>query len=327
VKAKPSKLWTLSSHTLVVILACTIAPATAWAQDTSKPLAASLTGMAKEEYDSAKILYEDGDYKNALLKYQRAYELSKDYRLLWNEVVCEKESRHYARALELLERFSSEGGKQIKPAMLGQIAALQQTMLQFTGTVTISVSVPGATIRLDGASVGVSPMSGPLRVDIGEHVFRIEKLGYKPLTIEKHVDSGAAATVDAALEPDLHRGKLIVEAGPKDAISLDGKTMGLGHYEGDLASGGHTLRVTAPGMTPFQTEVVIQDDQTRRVPVTLTPLPKEISLAKWGWIGGGSALLIGAVVTGVLLLRPETSPPVEGTLGSPYYPTSLGGYR
>src|SRR5438067_2397302 len=44
----------------------------------------SLTGPAKTEYDLGKILYRDGDFAGALVKFQKSYELSSDPRLLWN---------------------------------------------------------------------------------------------------------------------------------------------------------------------------------------------------------------------------------------------------
>src|SRR4051812_1715450 len=51
---------------------------------TQPSLSATLTGMARAEYEAAKSLYQDGDFTNAIVKYQHAYELSKDPRLLWN---------------------------------------------------------------------------------------------------------------------------------------------------------------------------------------------------------------------------------------------------
>src|SRR5437867_3379084 len=46
-------------------------------------LAESLTGAAKADYDAAHILYRNGDYANALTKFQAAYDKSKDPRLFW----------------------------------------------------------------------------------------------------------------------------------------------------------------------------------------------------------------------------------------------------
>src|SRR5580692_10239044 len=72
-------------------------------------LADSLPADARRDYDAGKLLFEDGDYATALLKYQAAYDSTKDARLLWDVAVCEKSLRHYARALAALARYLTEG--------------------------------------------------------------------------------------------------------------------------------------------------------------------------------------------------------------------------
>jgi TolA-binding protein len=60
----------------------------------SGPLASSLRGQAATDYQAARILFDDGDYAGASLKFQHAFEESGDARLLWNIAVCEKNLRH-----------------------------------------------------------------------------------------------------------------------------------------------------------------------------------------------------------------------------------------
>ena len=121
-----------------------------------------------------------------------------------------------------------------------------------------------------------------------------------------------------ALE-DLHRGRLIVAAGPNDMIYLDGKAVGRASFDGSIPSGGHTLRVTAPGMTPHQTEVLIQDEKTRKIDVTLNPQAE--SGGKWLWIAGGATLLLGATVGGYFLFKsPDNT--VQGTISPGTVPIS-----
>src|SRR5690348_11091354 len=55
------------------------------------PLAESLTGEAKAEYESGKLLFEHGDFAAAAVKFQHAYEVGKDPRLLWNVAAAEKQ--------------------------------------------------------------------------------------------------------------------------------------------------------------------------------------------------------------------------------------------
>ena len=73
---------------LLLVGALCISAVPASAAPAAKPLSQSLTGDARAEYESAKLLFEDGDPAGALTKFKRAYEISKDARLLWNVAVC-----------------------------------------------------------------------------------------------------------------------------------------------------------------------------------------------------------------------------------------------
>ena len=94
-------------------LAAATAPAAA---PSAVKLGDALTGPAKEDYDSGRVLFENHDFAGALVKFQHAFELSSDARLLWNMGACEKNLHHYARVLTLVERFLREGGARITPA-------------------------------------------------------------------------------------------------------------------------------------------------------------------------------------------------------------------
>src|SRR3954462_5833949 len=48
------------------------------------PLAESLTGQAKADYDAGRLLFGDDDFAGALVKFQRAFDNVRDVRLLWN---------------------------------------------------------------------------------------------------------------------------------------------------------------------------------------------------------------------------------------------------
>lgn len=287
------------------------------------PLSDTLTGLAKAEYEAGRLLYKDGDFANALVKYTRAYELGKDHRLLYNIAACQKSLRDYSRAQKTLAQFRIEGADKLTEAEIASIDELEKVLLTFISSVTLLVSEPDVTVFVDDENVGTSPFSAPISLNVGDRKFRFEKAGLKTLSFERTVEGGAAMTVSAKLEKEWHRGKLIVEVSPKDLIAIDGKVVGLGRFEGLLPSGGHILRVTAKDMTPFQSEVVLVDDQTRRVPVTLSPLPTPPDTAKWFWIGGGAVLAVGSIIGGIFMFTPTQAPAAQGTLGT--FPLSFGG--
>src|SRR5882672_3314772 len=76
-------------------------------------LSETLTGTAKASYEAGKLLFVDGDFAGAEIKFHAAYDLSHDARLLWNMASCEKSLRHYARAARLVHEYLDAGGAQL----------------------------------------------------------------------------------------------------------------------------------------------------------------------------------------------------------------------
>lgn len=267
-----------------------------------KPLSESLTGLAKAEYEGGKILFGAKDFGNAIIKFEKAYELSNDPRLLWNVAVCQKELRRYTKMLETIRKLLADGGPLLTEQDRQDAAQIVKTVETFVSPLKITVNEPGAQVFIDDESAGITPLPAPVTVDVGTRKIRITKKGFKEHASSMLVQGGGEVALTVRLEKDLHRGRLIVAAGPNDMIYLDGKAVGRASFDGSLPSGGHTLRVTAPGMTPHQAEVLIQDDKTRTIDVTLNAVPE--SGGKWLWIAGGATLLVGAAVGGYFLFKP-----------------------
>ncbi len=238
---------------------------------TAKPLAQSLTGGAKADYDAAKVLASDGDFAGALIKFQSAYDQSKDPRLLYNIAFCEKNLRHYAKAIAALQRYLAEGTGLLTDKDRKEADGLIQTFQPFTTNATFKVSEDGAQIFVDDAPAGVSPLAAPVVLDIGERHIRVVKDGFKPFEKTLPVGGSAAVAVDVVLEKEVHEGHIVVDAPAGASIVLDGSPPSTGKLDATVPAGGHQLRVTAPGMRPFQSEVVIQDKETRSIQVALEP--------------------------------------------------------
>ena len=234
-----------------------------------RPLSEMLAGDAKADYDAGKLLIGDGDFVGAEVKFRSAYDRSNDPRLLWNVAACEKNQRHYAHTLTLLRQYLAEGGALLTDADRAEAKALIDTIEAFTVKLTIAVNEAGASITVDDESVGTSPLPGPVVVDIGARKIAVKKPGYGDFSETLPIGGSAEAHIDVALHAELHEGKLAVTTIAGGAISIDGQRVGAGHFEGKLASGGHTLRVEAKGMHPYQSEVTIADGENRSVDVPL----------------------------------------------------------
>jgi len=257
----------------------------AWAAP--KALAETLTGDAKAAYDAGKLLFGDGDYAGAEIKFKAAYDASGDARLLWNMAACEKSLRHYARTEALVREYVDKGGAVLTDQDKADAKALLDTIDSFTVKLTITVSEPDADVLVDDISAGKTPLAKPVVVDIGTRKIVVRKEGFKPFEQSMPIGGAATAKLDVKLEPQIHEGSIHVVTVPSAEIWLDGKRVGTGRFDGKVRSGGHTLRITAEGMQPYQSEIVVNDDESRAIDVPLEkayvpPPPKP-------WSPGGEA--------------------------------------
>jgi hypothetical protein len=278
------------------------------------PLGQALQGEAKQAYESGRLLYSDGDFSGALLKFQQALELSGDPRLLWNMAVCEKNLRRYARVLHLVERYQKEGGALLTESDRSEAADLAIAVRSFVGTVHVQCAEPGAAVALDGEPVGSTPLQAPVTATMGARTVRFTKAGFVEHATTVQVPGGASVTVACKLDREVRDGRLVVLADPNQTIWIDAKAVGTGRWEGPLSSGGHNVRVTAPGKRAWQTDITLRDAERRELRVVLE---NEASGPSWMWFAGGAAVLAGAVVGGYFLLRPKDEPgppPLVGTM-------------
>ena len=295
--------------------------ASASAQST-RPLAETLKGQARSDYESGRILFNDGDNAGALVKFQRAYDESADVRLLWNVAVCEKNLRHYANVLRLLTRYRQEGAHVISQEQAGQVEEILQTVKLLISTVHLHVNVDGANVFVDSNLAGTTPLAEPLLVDLGTRRIRIEKAGYQTHEVTQELTGNSEVSLHVDMQREVNEGRLTISSEPNSTISIDGEIVAQGDFQGALAAGEHHIVVTAPDMRPYSRELVIVAGQARALSVSLAP--KESSAgATWLWVGAG-VLVAGGVATGAyFLLKPSAAPqPVVGSWnpGTVYLP-------
>ncbi len=235
-----------------------------------KSLSDSLTGQAKADYEAGKLLFADGDFAGAAIKFKGAFDQSSDARLLWNIAACEKQERHYARAVALVKQYAQ--APILTDTDRAEAKALLDAIEPFTVALTIRVNEAGAEIFVDDASVGKSPLTAPIVVDLGTRKIVVRKTGFIEATVTQALGGSKDASVDIALKPEVHEGEMTITSSPSAHIFLDSTEIGVGSVKRKVSSGGHTLRVVAEGMQPYQTELVVADDEKRTIDVPLSPV-------------------------------------------------------
>lgn len=289
-------------------------------------LGETLVGDAKAAYNSGRLLFDDGDATGALTKFSHAYQVSGDARLLWNMAVCEKALRHYAAAASYIERYL-EQGQELTQQQRDTATETLQALGAFYSRVALSGVPDGATVSVDGVNKGQSPLPSPLVLDLGAHHVRVEAEGFAPF--ETKVEVVGSTDLEVAVElkelpppapppTAVVPGRLIVTTtGERDTVSIDGKVVGAHRWNGELAPGKHTLRVTGQDKKPYEAQVDLAPGGSKTLHVEL----ESERNTTWYWVAGGAAVAAG-VVGGFFLFRPDDSPGSHptGSLSTVYLP-------
>jgi tetratricopeptide (TPR) repeat protein len=135
-----------------------------------------------------------------------------------------------------------------------EAARASQTVRATQGTLRVRSTQEGATVRLDGETLGQTPLDQDVRVSPGRHRLEATREGYLPFRSEVSVELGLAVTSQITLEPArTHRaitGSPIFAwvAWGLAAASL-GASIGVGVHAQSLADAG-SLMQDPPGMPP-----------------------------------------------------------------------------
>jgi hypothetical protein len=281
------------------------------------PLAQALSGEARADYDAALLLYQDQDFAGASLKFQHAYALSHDARLLWNAGASEKQQRHYAKTYLLVSRYLKEGGAVLSDAERKEANALLRTIEAFVSHVAVTARPDGTELFVDENAVATLPQPEVV-VDMGARKFRFHKDGYRDLVIERDIVGGTPTILDATLEVDVQTGTLRIVASTGDAIRIDGRLVGSGQWQGNLSPGAHTLSLSAEQKQPYQTDVAVSAGQVTTLRLTLEPVTKteKGKFLSWPWIAGGLVAVAAVGVGAYFALAPDKPGPAAAAPGT-----------
>ncbi|MBN1918933.1 MAG: PEGA domain-containing protein [Verrucomicrobia bacterium] len=161
---------------------------------TALPPRRTATSRRRAHFLRGVKYYEGGDFRWALLEFQRAYDLSPNYRILYNLGRVNQELNTYADATRAFEDYLRLGGDDIdaqrREEVLREIEALRPKL----ASLTITVSVAGAEVIVDNRSIGHSPLGSPISVDGGAHFVAVRHSGH--VQQEKRIVLAAGDTVE-----------------------------------------------------------------------------------------------------------------------------------
>src|SRR5437762_2085447 len=135
------------------------APATGTTATPSAPPSAEVLKEAGERYARGLSLYGDGEFLLALVEFERAYQLSNNYKVLYNIGQVRIQLGRYAKAKEALEQYLKAGGSSLSAERTQAVNKDLSTLAERTAILNIVTGEVGADISLDGKVIATSPLT------------------------------------------------------------------------------------------------------------------------------------------------------------------------
>lgn len=169
----------------------------------------------------------------------------------------------YAAYQEWLDKYGAKAAaakKKLAETRLQELAGK-------TGSVTITVNEPGATIAIDDKTVGSSPMLAPVRLTAKAHNIRVTKDGFGPFEQSSNVAAGTTTAVQATLTSTAAKGKVAVheKAGKTVRVIVDGVDVGPAPWSGELDPGAHEIVVRGTGLIATPQNVTVERGKSQEL--------------------------------------------------------------
>lgn len=145
-------------------------------------------------------LYERGDFRAALQKFEDAYALYPSPKLWLNIGQASRDLGRLVEALESFERFIAAA----RDAPSAAIAEARQSVVELRaklGRVIVDSPVAGADVTIDSKTVGATPLPKPVWVMPGRHRIVARQLGFVSVEQTVNVNPGSIRTITLQFHP------------------------------------------------------------------------------------------------------------------------------
>ena len=157
---------------------------------------------AAQRYKRGHELYAEENFGAALVEFRKSYELTSEFRVLFNIGQVCFQMQDYVCALEAFERYLKEGGPAVTAQRQQEVAADLEKLRSRVGQVRITASVDGAAVAVDEVARGTTPLAAPLPLNAGRHRISVTKLGKVPVTRIIELAGAEAQEFNAELVDD-----------------------------------------------------------------------------------------------------------------------------
>ncbi len=296
---------------IIVPFLMVASPLTAYAQRPPKPPAQGKSEAGRLK-SAADVLMDQDRYADALVLYERAYELSSDPALLYNEGRALEALGDYPKALEKLEAFERDAPPNVRALVPG----LRELITDLKGrmaTLVVKTSAPNARVLLRQKDEGIVN-GGERRIPTraGQASLEVAADGYETFRRDIDLSAGTVVVIEASLALKKKDALIVVRTTPSADVFFDGTAMGRSPLQVRATPGTHELVATANGFYEERVAMTLALGDRRDIELELRKTPG--IAGKWWFWTGIAVVVLGGVATAVVLTREK--PHDSGSFGT-----------
>jgi tetratricopeptide (TPR) repeat protein len=152
---------------------------------------------AGKHFQRGVELYNDGDFRGALVEFKKAYSIWPRANVLYDIGQTEYQLLDYASALKTMERFLAETGP--NAVHRAEVESTVEVLRGRVGRVQVVSDAIGCDITVDDQASGTTPLEQPILVSVGPRRIAVTCAGR--LAVARRFDVGSGETVRAELNP------------------------------------------------------------------------------------------------------------------------------
>jgi hypothetical protein len=191
----------LSVFAFVVVIAFVAAPSAGASEPTSSQPTNDAAEQARAAFRRGVQLYEDRDFGAAGVEFRRAYQLAKNFRLLYNLGRVAVEEHDYASAVDLFNRYLADAADQIPSDRVKEVRDELSNLGQRVARIDVDFDDAGAAVFVDDVEKGNTPLLSPIVVNVGRR--RVEVRPRTGAPVARWVDAPGRETVKVRLRTTL----------------------------------------------------------------------------------------------------------------------------
>lgn len=161
----------------------------------SRALADDASREAGKHFQRGVDLYNDGDFRGALVEFKKAYSLWPRASVLYDIGQTEYQILDYAAALKTMERFLAETGP--NAVHRAEVESTVEVLRGRVGNLAVSADAGDCDVTVDDQPAGTTPVRQPILVSVGQHTVAVTCAGRPP--VARHIEVAATETVRVEL--------------------------------------------------------------------------------------------------------------------------------